>query len=154
MAVFGLTGSAALSASATTILWGVVSGSTTVAGAITWLDVTFNAATSAQGIQVQLFRATGGIPTLTSYTANKLSADAQPASKMASAWVTPVTATPTGQVIIENWYFNPAGGSLIQWPLNREEYMPAGTTNWVGLQVITPSGVSPSVAYNVKWNEL
>lgn len=153
MAIYGITGSASLSANATTILWGVVSGSATSDSALTWMDVTFNAASSALGIQVQLFRATGGIPTLTPYTPNKLSPDAQPASGIGSAWVTPITATPTGVTVIENWFYNPAGGTLIQWPLSREEYMPAGTTNWMGLQVITPVGVSPSVAYNAKWNE-
>lgn len=153
MGIYGLTGSAALSANATTILWGIVSGAATSDGSLTWLDVTFNAASSAVGIQVQLFRATGGIPTATSYTANKLSPDAQTSSGMASVWVTPITATPTGVTIIENWFYNPTGGTLIQWPLSREEYMIAGTTNWMGLQVITPAGVSPSVAYNAKWLE-
>jgi hypothetical protein len=155
MAIYALTGSAALSASATTILWGVVSGSANADASLTWADITFNSASPAQGILVQLFRATGGIPTLTSYTANRGSADAQQtASNMAAnCWVTPITATPTGQVVVDQWYVNPAAGVSLQWPLGREDYMLPGSTVWTGMQVVTPSGVSPSVAYNAKWNE-
>lgn len=154
MAVYGLTGTAALSAATTTYLCGVVSGSATSDAVIVWLDITFDAAVPAQGIKAELFRATGGIPTATSYTANKLSGDAQTASGMAAnCWVTPITATPTGVTTIKQWYLPPTGGVLIQEPLGREDYMSAGTTVWSGVRVTTVSGVSPNCAYNLSWNE-
>jgi hypothetical protein len=76
---------------------------------------------------------------------------------MASAWTstgsTAVTATPTGVTVVRTWYVSPASGLLTQWSLSREVYMPAGSTNWVGLRISTPSGVSPDVAYNAAWAE-
>jgi hypothetical protein len=156
MAVYGITGFLALAANtANQVICGVVSGSAGTDGAVTWLDITMDAAAPAQGVKIELFRATGGIPTLTSYTPNRLSADAQAlATGMASAWVPPVTATPTGVTVIKTWYVNPAGGLLAQWPLKREDYMPAATTDWIGVRASTVTGVSPDLAFNFSWDEL
>ena len=152
--VYGLTGTAALSASTTTYLWGVISGSATSDGVITWFDVTMNAGTPATGCLVELFRCTGGGPTGTTYTANKLSSDAQTGTGMLSCWVAPITGnTNTGLVTIKQWYLSPTGGTLIQYPLSREDYIIAGTTNWFGARITTPSGVTPNIAFNVSWNE-
>jgi hypothetical protein len=158
MAVYGLTNLSgtlvALPAATTTYLCGVVSGSATQDAAITWLDVTFDAGTPAQGIKIELVRFTGGIPTGTSYTPNRLSGDAQAtASAMASAWVAPLTATPTGPTVIKTWCAQPGGGVLIQSPLKREDNMPAGASNWVAVRVTTASGVSPNCAFNLSWDE-
>lgn len=153
MAVFGITGSLALAANtANQVIFGVVGNATTDASA-TWLDITCDAAAPAQGIQVQLFRATGGPPTGTTYTPNKLSGDAQIVSGMTSAWVPPITATPTGVTPIKTWYASPAGGLLVQYPLKREDYMPAAAASWVGVRVSTVTGVSPNLAFNFSWDE-
>lgn len=155
MAIFGITGSLALAANtANQVLFGVVSGAANQDGATTWLDVTMDAAVPAQGVKVELFRATGGIPTLTTYTPNRLSADGQGvASGMASVWVPPITATPSGVTVIKTWYASPAGGLLVQWPLKREDYMLFGTTVWVGVRASTAAGVSPDLAFNFSWDE-
>lgn len=157
MAIYGITGSLALAANtANQVICGVVSGSATAEGGMTWLDITCDAAVPAQGVKVELFRATGGIPTLTQYTTiSKISQDSQNAvSGMASAWVPPVTATPTGLIPVKTWYVSPAGGLLVQWPLKREFYMPPGTTVWTGVRVSTAAGVSPDLAFNLDWDEL
>jgi hypothetical protein len=156
MSVFGITGFLTLAANTSSqVICGVVSGGASTDATATWLDITMDAPVPAQGVRIELFRATGGIPTLTSYTPNKLSADAQgqAASGMASAWVPPVTATPTGVTVIKTWYVNPAGGLLVQWPLKREDYMPPGTTQWIGVRASTVTGVSPDLAFNFSWDE-
>jgi hypothetical protein len=155
MAVYGITGSLALVANtASQVLCGVVSGGTKADGEICWLDVTMDAATAAQGVKIQLFRATGGIPTGTTYAINALNAAAQArASQMASAWVPPVTVTPTGLTVVKTWYLPPSGGVLIQEPLSREDYIIPGTTAWAGLQASTAAGVSPNLAFNLSWDE-
>jgi len=155
MSIYGITGSLALTANtANQVIFGVVSGAATAEGAITWLDITMDAAVPAQGVKAELFRATGGIPTLTSYTVNKLSQDAQNAvTGMATAWVPPITATPTGVTVTATWYLPPTGGALIQSPLKREDYMPPGTTVWTGVRLSTAAGVSPNCAFNFKWDE-
>jgi len=155
--VYGITGRVTpLTANATTYLWGLVSGSSSGDGLLTWFDVTMDSGSVGQGCYVELFRATGGIPTATAYNsqvANKLSSDAQTVSGLASFWVPPVTVTPTGLQTIKNWYLPPGGGVLIQYPMSREDYLPAGTTQWTGARITTPSGVSPDCAFNVAWNE-
>jgi hypothetical protein len=159
MAGYSLTGTLVPAAANTAnqILWGAVSGAAGVDAMLYLADVTFDSANLGAGVQIQLFRATGGIPTATTYTPNKETADAQTASGMASAWTstgsTAVTATPTGVTVVRTWYVSPASGLLTQWSLSREVYMPAGSTNWVGLRISTPSGVSPDVAYNAAWAE-
>ena len=156
MAIYGITGSLALVANtANQVICGVVSGTATTEGTASWLDITCDAAVPAQGVKVELFRATGGIPTLTQYTTiNRISQDAQNvASGMASAWVPPITATPTGVTAVKTWYISPAGGLLVQWPLKREFYMPPGTTVWTGVRISTVTGVSPNCAFNFDWDE-
>jgi hypothetical protein len=146
------------------ILWGVVSGSAVTDGVLYLADCTFDSASLGAGVKIELFRATGGIPTnfavgtsAAPWGINKETSDAQAASSMASAWgsqgSSPVTATPTGLVVFRSWYVSPASGFLTQWSLNREVYMPAGTTDWIGLRISTPSGVSPNVAYNAAWSD-
>lgn len=157
MGVYGIHGRVTpLTANATTYLWGLVSGAAASDGVLTWFDVTMDAAAAGAGCYVELFRATGGIPTLTSYNAgvaDKLSGDAQTVSGLASFWVPPVTVTPTGLSVIRHWYLPPTGGVLIQYPLSREDYLPPGTTVWTGARITTPPGVSPDCAFNVAWAE-
>lgn len=151
--VYGLTGSFATAANtANQYLFGVV-GTATVDGRAVWLDVTFDNATSAQGIQIQLFRATGGIPTLTSYTPNRMTAGSQNAASQTTAWITPVTVTPSGLTVIRTWYYNPAGGAMMQWPLSREDYLIPAANSWMGARISTPASVSPNCAYNFAWEE-
>lgn len=153
-AIYGITGSLALAANtANQVVFGVVSGSVTTDAILTWLDVTMDAATPAQGVKAELVRYTGGIPTGTTYTPNRLSAAAQSVAASMSAWVPPITATPTGPTVTKTWYLPPTGGVLIQWPLSREDYLLAGVTVWTGLRVSTPAGVSPNLAFNVSWHE-
>lgn len=153
--VYGITSSLALVANtANQVVFGVVSGSATVDGNIVWLDVTMDGSTPAQGVKCELFRATGGIPTLTTTTPSKMSASSQnTASGMASAWIPPITATPTGVTVTRTWYLPPTGGALVQWPLAREDYLLFGTTVWTGLRVSTAAGVSPNLAFNFMWSE-
>jgi len=156
MAIFGITVSLALVANtANQVVFGVVSAGTSSDGAVTWLDVTMDAATPAQGVKLELVRYTGGIPTLTSTTPVRLSADAQAvaASGMATVWIPPITATPTGPTPIKTWYAPPTGGLLVQYPLKREDWMPAAASAWVGLRASTAAGVSPNLAFNFSWDE-
>jgi len=151
--IYGLTGSLALTANtANQVVCGLVAGSGTD-GLLVWLDVTMDAAVPAQGVKLQLVRYTGGIPTLTSYTPNRMSAQAQNTASTMTAWVPPVTATPTGPTVVRTWYLQPAGGTLIQWPLGREDYLIAGATQWLAVVASTPAGVSPDLAVNLMWEE-
>lgn len=155
--VYGIHGRVTpLSANATTYLWGLVSGAASSDGVLTWFDVTMDAAAPAQGCYVELFRATGGIPTGTAYSggvADRMSSDSQTASGLASFWVPPVTVTPTGLTVLRHWYLPPTGGVLIQYPLGREDYLLAGATQWTGTRITTPAGVTPNCAFNITWNE-
>jgi hypothetical protein len=153
MGLYGLTGSAALSAATTTYLFGVV-GAATADGETNSVDISFDAGTLGQGIKVELFRATGGIPTATTYTALRLNGEAQArASNMASVWVAPVTTTPTGLTVIKTWYVPNTSGQLVQLPHAKGHYIIPAANNWMGLRVVTPSGVNPNCGFNADWNE-
>lgn len=154
------TGKVALAANTTTYLFGVVSGSATVDGVLTRLHVTMDSAAPATGVLLELFRATGGIPTGTAFVGqngsgvpNNLSQASRTNSQMASAWVAPMTVTPTGLTVIEAWLYSPMAGGKDDDPLSREFYMPAGTTNWFGLRATTPAGVAPNCLANARWAE-
>jgi hypothetical protein len=154
-AVFGITGSfATVANTANQVVFGIVSGGANTDGVITWLDVTFDAAASAAGIKVQLARNATNIPTLTSYTPNKLSAASQGTASAFSAFIPPITQSGGTFVPVKTWYFNPAAGVLIQYPLSREDYLLPGSTVWTALLVSTPAGVSPNCAFNCSWVEL
>lgn len=153
MGTYGLTGSAALTAAATTYLFGVVQ-TATADGVVTSFDVTFDAGTFGQGIKLELFRATGGIPSATTFTPLRINGGAQArASQQASAWIAPITATPTGLTVARTWYVPNTSGQAIQLPLGREIFMIPGATNWIGARVVTPAAINPNVAFNFEWDE-
>lgn len=153
-AVFGITGSLALTANtANQVVFGVVSAGATSDAIITWLDVTMDASTPAQGVKAELVRYASGPPTATTYTPNRLSAAAQSVAATMIAWTPPITVTPGTATPLKTWYLPPTGGVLIQWPLAREAYLLPGTNVWTGLRVSTQAGVSPNLAFNFNWSE-
>ena len=154
-AVYGITGSLTLTANtANQLVLGIVSAGSTSDAVLTWLDVTMDSATPAQGVKIELVRYTAGPPTNTTYTPNKLSAAAQSVAASFIAWIPPITpGANTGPVPTKTWYLPPTGGVLVQYPLSREDYLLPGSAVWTGLRASTPAGVAPDLAFNLSWVE-
>lgn len=138
------TGSVALSASATKSMILLTPG--TNASKLIELGISFDQASSTTGLRVDLYRVTTlGSPAGTTATVVKEDPNSGAADM---AGLTALSAEPTTKEIIKSWFVQPFGGLLVlQLPLGRETEIPTGGAR-LGIQVVTPSGVTPnSVAY-------
>ncbi|MEU6513632.1 hypothetical protein [Streptomyces sp. NPDC046978] len=111
------------------------------------LSVSFDGSTSAQGVQIDLYRvATLGSPAGTSSTPAKLT-DENLASASASA-LTALTTEPTSVTILRSWMVAPYGGLFGMQEVLDREVGAASSGARLGLRYTTAAGVTPGgVAY-------
>lgn len=118
-----------------------VSAGATTSARIVQAAVSFDAATAAAGIKVELvrFAATG---TGTAYTPLRYNGEAQARSAVCTA-KTNDTVEPTTPTTVEAWYVPNTAGQFWQLPLGREVYLPPSTT--MGLRVTSAAAVNCAV---------
>lgn len=143
--------SISLSASATKSLWlldPVADGFT-----ITEFAVSGDLSALSVPCQVDLYVATTlGSPAGTTTTPFALGPSSVGITADTTA-LTSLTTEPTTKQLIASWYAQPIDKMIDkQYPLGRE-YESLGAGNRVGLQVVTPSGVAPTVVGHVWFEE-
>lgn len=144
--------STALSASATKSLW--LLDPVTNPITICELGVSFNSSAASTAVEVDLYCVTTlGSPAGTTGTEVKWMDQNAPAATTTS--LTALTTEPTTKAILCSWFIQPFGGTwTLQYPLMREPgTAAAATTNRLGLQVVTPSGVTPNALAYVVFEE-
>ena len=117
--------------------------------------VSFNASVSSVPIEVDLYIAASvGSAAGVGASVRVLGSTTVAATTTALA---NLTTEPTTKYIIQSWYVQPFGGILdIEYPLGREGLSAIGgntTTDRIGLQCVSPSGVTVSVLSYVWFEE-
>ncbi len=143
-------GTIALSASATKSLW--LLDPVTNPFTVVEFGVSFNGSAASVPVQVDLYIATAvGTPAGTTGVEQALGSTTVAATTTS---LINLTTEPTTKALIASWFVQPFGGVLeIQFPLGREGASAIGAGNRIGLQAVTPAGVSPSVVGHVWFEE-
>lgn len=127
----------ALSAATAKTVVEVAAGSTATARLVQ-AAVSFDAATPAAGIKVELVRyATTG--TGTTYTPLKYNGEAQNRAALCTAKVND-TVEPSTPTVVECWYIPNTAGQFWQLPLGRECYIPSSTL--LGIRITSAAAVN------------
>lgn len=140
------TGKVTLTAAATKSLW--LLNPVTNPIRIAEIAVSFDGSTSAQGIQVDLYRvvtigsAAGATGTVSVYTD-----DNTPAATTTA--LTALTTEPTTVTVLKQWMISPFGGLLIQQEVLDRELGAKSAGARIGLRYTTASGVSPNAVAHV-----
>jgi hypothetical protein len=145
-------GAVSLSGGATKSLW--LLDPVTAPFSIVEFGVSFNASVSTVPVEVDLYIAASvGSAAGTSASVYALGSTTVSATTTA---LSSLSTEPSTKYLVQSWYVQPFGGILdIQYPLGREGMSAIGgstTTDRIGLQVTTPSGVAPS-AISYVWFE-
>lgn len=145
--LYSVTSGAALVAATPKVAWQLATGAA-VQNKITQIDITFNDTDSTHvPVLVELCTETGASSGGSTYTPNKLNAEAQGAA------VTTVrvndTSDGSGPTVIAQWYVPPTFGITIQFPLAREIGM--SVSQYLALRLTAPSACS--YAANVQFEE-
>ncbi|MFF4403604.1 hypothetical protein [Streptomyces sp. NPDC001404] len=145
-----VTGKVTLTAAATKSLW--LLNPVTNPIRLTEVSVSFDGSTSAQGVQVDLYRvATLGSPAGTTGTVSLLTDDNTPAATTTA--LTALTAEPTSVTVLRQWMVSPFGGLYIGQEVLDRELGTKSAGSRIGLRYTTASGVSPNAVSYVTFVE-
>lgn len=116
------------------------------------IGVSFDSASAATAIEVDLYRTTNSAGAAGS-SATPIRGTRPGGTAAQSTALTNLSAEPTAVEVLRKWFVSPASGMLVlQFPLGKEP-TGLGAGQEIGLRVITPAGVTPHALAYIDFSE-